>query len=81
MLSPAEVANYHQNGQLTPKFRIDTATIGKTAHKVQALFNAHPKLDPDYAPSLIEMDKNWLDFAATPEMTSPPTSSTPVTCD
>lgn len=68
MLSAAEIESYHENGQLTPDLRLSAETIGKIEKKMEALFAAHPELDPDYAPSLIEMDKSWLEIASMPQI-------------
>ncbi len=68
MLSAAEIEAYHENGQLTPDFRLSGETIGKIEMKMEALFAARPDLDPDYAPSLVEMDKSWLEIASMPEI-------------
>ena len=68
MLSAAEIESYHENGQLTPDLRLSAETIEKIEKKMEALFAAHPELDPDYAPSLIEMDKSWLEIASMPQI-------------
>ncbi|MGI9409838.1 MAG: hypothetical protein ACR2OV_07180, partial [Hyphomicrobiaceae bacterium] len=68
MLSPSEVERYHANGQLTPGFRLDDAAMQSIINKMEGLFAAHPELDPDYAPGLIELDQSWLEIAALPEI-------------
>ena len=68
MLRVAEIARYQENGQLTPSFRLSAETIARIERKMEALFAAHPELDPDYAPSLIELDKSWLEIASMPEI-------------
>lgn len=68
MLSAAEVARYDDVGQLTPGFRLSEDTVAQIEVKMDALFAAHPELDPDYAPGLIELDRSWLEIAALPEI-------------
>jgi hypothetical protein len=68
MLSQDEIDRYHENGQLTPNISLDSAAIARIEQKMESLFAAHPELDPDYAPSLIEKDKSWLEIAAQPEI-------------
>lgn len=64
MLTQEEVTHYHATGQVTPAFRLDGEVVASIRHKMEALFEARPDLDPDYAPSLIEIDQTWLEFAA-----------------
>ena len=66
MLTPDEVAHYHETGQVTPIFRLGGDVIGEIQQKADALFASRPDLDPDYAHSLIEADISWLEFARHP---------------
>ena len=59
MLTPDEVAHFHETGQVTPATRLDAGLIAG----MEALIAAHPELDPDYAPNLIEVDQSWLSTA------------------
>lgn len=68
MLSAAEITTYNENGQLTPSFKLGDAVIKSVNDKMETLFEAHPELDPDYAPGLIELDQSWLEIAALPEI-------------
>ena len=68
MLSPKEVAQYHETGQVTPVRRLGEDVMAAIKEKMEALFEARPNLDQDYAPNLIEMDRGWLDYAAYPDV-------------
>lgn len=68
MLSPKEVAQYHETGQVTPVRRLGEDVMAAIREKMEALFEARPDLDQDYAPNLIEMDRGWLDYAACPDV-------------
>ena len=68
MLTPGEVAHFHETGQVTPATRLDTGLIAGIEAKMEALIAAHPDLDPDYTPNLIEIDQSWLDYALIPEI-------------
>ena len=68
MLSPEEVAHYHETGQVTPKYRLGADVIAAIEEKMEALFESRPDLEPDFAPSVIEIDQSWLEFAVQPDI-------------
>ena len=68
MLTPSEVAHFHETGQVTPATRLHAGLIAGIEAKMEALIAAHPELDPDYAPNLIEIDQSWLGYALMPEI-------------
>ena len=68
MITPVEVAHYHETGQVTPAFRLGEDVISAIEEKAEALFTSRPDLDQDYAPNLIEIDAGWLDFAIRTEI-------------
>ena len=64
MLTPEEVARYHETGQVTPAFRLDGDVVAAIRERAERLFAARPDLDHDYIPNVIEVDPagNWIDF-------------------
>ena len=69
MLTPAEVAQYHETGQVTPAFRLDLCVISTIEEKMEALFADRPDFaELDLADSLVEIDRSWIEFARTPEI-------------
>ena len=70
MLSPEEVAHYHETGQVTPDYRLGDDVISAIKAKAVALFASRPDLDSDYVPNLLEIDPDagWLDFAIQTEI-------------
>ena len=69
MLTPAEVAQYHETGQVTPAFRLDLCVISAIEEKMETLFADRPDFaELDLADSLVEIDRSWIEFARTPEI-------------
>ncbi len=68
MLTPSEVEQYHETGQVTAERRLGEDVVAAIKEKMEVLFEARPDLDQDYAPNLIEMDHGWLDYAAYPDV-------------
>jgi len=68
MLSPKEIAHYHETGQVTPDYRLGDDVISAVEQRMEALFTSRPDLDPNFADSLIEIDKSWLGYAAYPDI-------------
>ena len=64
MLSPEEVAQYHETGQVTAAFRLDEDIVSAVVERAGTLFAARPDLDHDYIPNTIETDPdgNWIEF-------------------
>lgn len=64
MLTPDEVAHYHETGQVTAAFRLGEDVTSTIEEKAEALFASRPDLDSDYVPNLIEIDPDaeWLEF-------------------
>ena len=69
MLTPAEVAQYHETGQVTPAFRLDLCLISAIEEKMETLFADRPDFaELDLADSLVEIDRSWIEFARIPEI-------------
>tara|TARA_A100001037_G_scaffold255588_2_gene241280 strand:- start:265 stop:1095 length:831 start_codon:yes stop_codon:yes gene_type:complete len=76
MLTPEEIAQYRETGQVTPRFQLGDDIVRAIEEKMADHFAARPELGVDgslaYAPPatsqftdcLIETDRSWLDFAA-----------------
>ena len=64
MLTPGEVEQYHEVGQVTAAFRLKDDIITAIQERAETLFAARPDLDHDYIPNMIETDPagNWLEF-------------------
>ena len=68
MLTPSEVEQYHETGQVTAECRLGEDVVAAIKEKMEVLFETRPDLDQDYAPNLIEMDHGWLEYAAYPDV-------------
>ena len=66
MLSAEELASYEREGLVVPISRLSDEYVERMRTKVESFFATHPELDPDYLPSIIEIDREWLDFARDP---------------
>ena len=66
MLSAEELASYEREGLVVPISRLSDEYVERVRTKVESFFAMHPELDPDYLPSIIEIDRDWLDFARDP---------------
>ena len=64
MLTPSEVEQYHEIGQVTAAFRLKDDIITAIQERAETLFAARPDLDHDYIPNMIETDPagNWIEF-------------------
>ena len=64
MLTPGEVEQYHETGQVTAAFRLEDDIVIAIQERAETLFAARPDLDHDYVPNMIETDPagNWLEF-------------------
>ena len=80
MLTPEEVAQYQDIGQVTPSFRLQNDVVYAIEEKMTAHFSVDRDLDLSelerYAPPatsqftdcLIETDRTWLEYAIIPEI-------------
>ena len=69
MLTPEEVAQYHETGQVTSAFRLDLDVISAIEEKMEALFAKRPDFaELDLADSLVEIDRSWIEFGKIPEI-------------
>ncbi|MCE2492103.1 MAG: phytanoyl-CoA dioxygenase family protein [Alphaproteobacteria bacterium] len=69
MLTPEEVAQYHETGQVTPALRLDLDVISAIEEKVEALFAKRTDFaELDLADSLVEIDRSWIEFGKIPEI-------------
>ncbi len=68
MLSAQEVENYHEQGLVIPAFNLGSEFVAKLERKALGFLRENPDLDPNYAPSIAERDKEWLEFAKTPAL-------------
>ena len=66
MLNAEELAGYEREGLVVPASRLSDEYVERVRTKVESFIAAHPQLDPDYLPSIIEIDREWLDFARDP---------------
>ena len=66
MLSAEELASYEREGLVVPASRLSDEYVARLRTKVESFIATHPELDPDYLPSIIEIDRDWLDFARDP---------------
>lgn len=64
MLTPEEVAHYHETGQVTAAFRLDDDIVSAIVERAETLFASRPDLDHDFITSMIETDPagNWIEF-------------------
>lgn len=68
MLSPREVEVYHRDGLVIPEINLGTDFVDKLQRKALDFLAANPDLDPNYAPAIVERDKEWLEFAKSSEL-------------
>ena len=67
MLTPEQIAQYHENGFVIPEFRLDASTLEDIAMAHQRLLARHPQFH-DYCPTLLAYDLSFLNVARTPEI-------------
>ena len=63
MLSVEEMDRYEREGLVVPEFRLAKEFVERIRAKAESFIAGHPELDPDYTPSIIEHDPDWLEFA------------------
>lgn len=68
MLSTQQVETYAREGQITAPVRLNEKTVSRMRKKMEALFADRPELGTDYVPALIEINRDWLEFAKLPEI-------------
>ena len=66
-LSDAEIAQYHEDGYVIPKFRLPQETLEAIRADHDRLLARHPEFI-DYCPSLLAYDLAFLNYARTPEI-------------
>ena len=66
MLTVDELARYETDGLTIPSARLSEDYVQRLRRKAESFIAAHPHLDPDYIPSIVEHDPEWLDFAREP---------------
>ena len=57
MLSAEELAGYEREGLVVPEARLSDEYVERVRTKVESFIATHPGLDPDYLPSIIELDR------------------------
>ena len=67
MLSDEEVARYHENGYVTPGFRLSESQIESIRERHRELLQKHPEFS-NYCPSLLAYDRGFLDVAKNNEI-------------
>lgn len=67
MLSDEEVAHYHENGYVTPEFRLSESQIESIRERHRELLRKHPEFS-NYCPSLLAYDRGFLDVAKNDEI-------------
>lgn len=77
-LSPAELATYAEDGQVTPDFRLGEAALAEIRDASEALVNARPDIRPEFIPlphvpfdgsaEAKALARRFLDFARRPEI-------------
>jgi len=67
VLSQKEIATYHQQGYITPQFKLPTTTITAIRDRHQLLLDQYPQFN-NYCPALLAYDKSFLEFAKNPQI-------------
>lgn len=67
-LSAQHADIYAREGQVTAPFSLGDNTVSRIRRKMETLFASRPELGTDYLPALIEIDRDWLEFAMLPEI-------------
>lgn len=68
MLSPTDLEQYRQDGQITANVRLSPEIVAEIRDKLETFFSTTEGVDQDYAPNLIDRDRSWLKYAALPEI-------------
>ena len=63
MLSAEELDRYERDGLVVPAVRLADELVERIRTTTERFLARHPELDPDYIPSIIELDSEWLEFA------------------
>lgn len=66
MLNTDEIKQYEREGLVIPNASLGADYVHKLRAQAESFIDAHPELNPDYIPSLIERDSKWLEFARHP---------------
>ena len=62
MLSPTEIAQYHENGYVIPEFRVASGVLYAVKARHAELLQKRPEFR-DYCPALLDHDRNFLGYA------------------
>ena len=62
MLSPTEIAQYHENGYVIPEFRVAPGVLDAIKARHAELLQKRPEFR-DYCPALLDHDRNFLGYA------------------
>jgi ectoine hydroxylase-related dioxygenase (phytanoyl-CoA dioxygenase family) len=62
MLNDSEIAQYHENGYVTPDFRLPDTLVDSIRDRHQKLLQKHPEFN-NYCPSLLAYDREFLSVA------------------
>lgn len=62
MLSPEQIAQYHQNGYVVPDLRVPESTLAQIRDRHAALLEREPQYR-DYCPMLLDYDLGFLQYA------------------
>jgi ectoine hydroxylase-related dioxygenase (phytanoyl-CoA dioxygenase family) len=68
LLSAAELEQYDREGLSIPQQALPASYVQQVRDKVETFTAAHPDLDPDYIPSIVEHDRDWLEYAKHPDV-------------
>ena len=63
MLTPDQIAQYHDNGYVVPDFQVPAEALEAIKTRHNALLDDHPEFR-DYCPALFDYDLGFRDFAA-----------------
>lgn len=67
MLSPAQIASYHDNGYLIPEFRVPDALLCRIREHHTALIERYPEYR-DYCPALLDLDPWFFEVCNQPSI-------------
>jgi ectoine hydroxylase-related dioxygenase (phytanoyl-CoA dioxygenase family) len=67
MLTPDQIARYHEDGYVIPDFRLPMATIEAIRRDHDRLIAGHPQF-VDYCPTVLAYDTSFLNYARVPEI-------------